>query len=122
MSTAPSPSCSSSGLRKASTKTLSVSAAEDLPPAPCASVITSSINRGRRLRNSSILSSIRFSRSTCVVVSAVMSVPPELDGPAAIRSATRRRVCSWTTDQSRYPTRAWLSWIRWMLWEWMVKQ
>ena len=60
--TAPSPSCSSSGLRNASRKTASTSAAEDLPPAPCASVMTSSISRGRRLRNFSIFCRTRSSR------------------------------------------------------------
>ena len=34
VSTAPSPSCSSSGLRNASTNTASTSAADDFPPAP----------------------------------------------------------------------------------------
>ena len=46
VSTAPSPSCSSSGFLNASMKTASTRAADDLPPAPCASVTTSSTSRG----------------------------------------------------------------------------
>src|SRR5277367_4003824 len=56
VSTAPSPSDSSVGLRNASTNTASTSAAEALPPAPWARVTWSSTNRGRRLRNDSIRS------------------------------------------------------------------
>ena len=43
-------------LRNASTNTASTSAADDLPPAPWASVTISSRSRGRRLRNDSIRS------------------------------------------------------------------
>ena len=66
-SAAASPSCSSSSLRNASRNTASTSAADDLPPAPCASVTTSSSSRGRRCRNLSIRSSTRSSRSAAVI-------------------------------------------------------
>ena len=68
-SAAASPSCSSSSLRNASRNTASTRAADDLPPAPCASVTTSSSSRGRRCRNLSIRSSTRSSRSAAVIAS-----------------------------------------------------
>ncbi len=62
VSTAPSPSCSSCGFLNASKKTASTNAADDLPPAPCASVTTSSISLGRRLRMAVIRSMTCSSR------------------------------------------------------------
>ena len=83
-SAAASPSCSSSSLRNASRNTASTSAADDLPPAPCASVTTSSSSRGRRCRNLSIRSSTRSSRSAVVLMRGHLTA----DGPCAPGSPT----------------------------------
>ena len=84
-SAAASPSCSSSSLRNASRNTASTNAADDLPPAPCASVTTSSSSRGLRCRNLSIRSSTRSSRSAVVL----MRGPLTESGPCAPGSPTR---------------------------------
>ncbi len=90
--TAPSPSDSSSGLRNASMNTASTSAAEALPPAPCARFTWSSSNRGRRLRNTSIRS-ITSPSANCgpddrYSPADLLMRPPNLD---------RRPVAGWPT-------------------------
>ncbi len=90
-SIAASPSCSSSSLRKASTNTESTSAADDFPPAPCASVTTSSRRRGRRCRNSSMRFSTRSSRWAAVIASVALiwRVLRCSDGPCVPGPPTR---------------------------------
>ena len=102
---APSANGASRSLAKASAKTASIRLADALPPAPWASVMISSVNRGRRRRKLSIRSR--------TAASSVLSGPVGRPGVARVGHGVSRM--AWIADHSSKTSAAWVSWMRWTL-------
>ena len=95
-SDAPSSSGSSSGLRKASRNTASISVCVAFPPAPCESVIRSSRILGLRARAFAMRSSTCSSRVRC-------SAPAWARTASSAQLASHARVASFTRSRLNRP-------------------